>query len=692
MAAIPNATMAMNDHHHSKYLLLEYDASIIPEGGSIIVASLALTYSYFKDPAGHSFHQKALKQAGLLIENDADNNEDDDQTESESTSLGPSREGSMADFSSLNASGDDDSAWKHKRNKKTKKKKRSGVDLYALLGLQHERWMATEVQMKAAYRKSALEHHPDKQRAVHGDDEDALKAAEERFKAIQEAYETLSDPVKRREYDSLDTFDDSLPGEQEATSPELFFKHFGAAFMRNAKWSVDKSPPTLGSGDADMKDVDTFYDFWFSFKSWREFPHPDEEDVEAAESREERRWIERYNTKLREKGKKEEFKRLRDFVELAQRLDPRIRRRKEEQRAERERLKAAKEAERERLAEEERKRKEEEERKRAEEEAAAAEAKKQRQVEKKALQKERARLRKLCGISGSDTDRVQFAEASVDSDQIELLCSSLDLLGLNTLCEELLAPDATPEGRSDALSRSLARVQLGMEGERRQRQEAASAASRAAAEAAREEEAQRTQRLEAWSEEEVRLMKKAMDKFPLGTNKRWETIQAYVRTRTLDEVLEMAKHGLKSGKYAVQSNGGVQITKKRQGNTVIKSEATQRVESFTDLEVNLRGDAAQVLGQNEHAKIIVDAHSAGDATTGAPPPPPASSTDALSNGDVWNSTEELALVKALKEVPKDASDRWEQVSAAVGTKSKAACARRFKEMKQSYKAKKEAPS
>lgn len=26
--------------------------------------------------------------------------------------------------------------------------------------------------------------------------------------------------------------------------------------------------------------VDAFYDFWYTFKSWREFPHPDEEDIE----------------------------------------------------------------------------------------------------------------------------------------------------------------------------------------------------------------------------------------------------------------------------------------------------------------------------------------------------------------------------------------------------------------------------
>lgn len=42
-----------------------------------------------------------------------------------------------------------------------------------------------------------------------------------------------------------------------------------------------------------------------------------------AESREHRRWIERYNRKLREQGKKEEFKRIREFVESAYKQDPR---------------------------------------------------------------------------------------------------------------------------------------------------------------------------------------------------------------------------------------------------------------------------------------------------------------------------------------------------------------------------------
>ncbi len=64
---------------------------------------------------------------------------------------------------------------------------------------------------------------------------------------------------------------------------------FGPAFRRNSRWSVAQPVPEVGDDGAAWADVDAFYDFWFAFRSWREFPHPDEEDVEQAESREERR-------------------------------------------------------------------------------------------------------------------------------------------------------------------------------------------------------------------------------------------------------------------------------------------------------------------------------------------------------------------------------------------------------------------
>ncbi|POS84306.1 hypothetical protein EPUL_005218 [Erysiphe pulchra] len=95
----------------------------------------------------------------------------------------------------------DSSIAKELRTAELEHKKSQRKDYYKLLGVEKD---ADASQIKKAYRKAAIVHHPDK----NPDDE----TAEERFKDIGEAYETLSDPEKRRRYDNGDDLVDSMQG------------------------------------------------------------------------------------------------------------------------------------------------------------------------------------------------------------------------------------------------------------------------------------------------------------------------------------------------------------------------------------------------------------------------------------------------------------------------------------------------
>ena len=80
---------------------------------------------------------------------------------------------------------------KEVRNAELELKKSKRKDYYKILGVDKD---ANEPEIKKAYRKLAVIHHPDKNM----NDPDA----ETRFKDIQEAHETLTDPQKRERYDS----------------------------------------------------------------------------------------------------------------------------------------------------------------------------------------------------------------------------------------------------------------------------------------------------------------------------------------------------------------------------------------------------------------------------------------------------------------------------------------------------------
>ena len=90
-------------------------------------------------------------------------------------------------------------------------------DYYKILGVEKS---ATQDDIKRAYRKLAMKYHPDRNAGN--------KSAEEKFKEITEANEVLSDPEKRKKYDTL-----GANWKQYQTTGgqgfEDFFTHFGGS-------------------------------------------------------------------------------------------------------------------------------------------------------------------------------------------------------------------------------------------------------------------------------------------------------------------------------------------------------------------------------------------------------------------------------------------------------------------------------
>ena len=76
-------------------------------------------------------------------------------------------------------------------------------DYYSILGVSKN---ATDVDIKKAYRKLALQHHPDRNKGN--------KESEEKFKEVTKAYEVLSDSQKRQTYDQFGeaAFEQGGPG------------------------------------------------------------------------------------------------------------------------------------------------------------------------------------------------------------------------------------------------------------------------------------------------------------------------------------------------------------------------------------------------------------------------------------------------------------------------------------------------
>ncbi|GMF49318.1 unnamed protein product [Phytophthora fragariaefolia] len=318
------------------------------------------------------------------------------------------------------------------------------LTMYQQLGLSDIGFDVTDEQVKKAYHRVLIEHHPDKTGKTENDPN---------YLAVQKAFATLMDPQKKRAYDSQCDFDEWIPSGSEkirendpSGDGKSFYELYGPVFQANARFSENKPVPQLGGDDVPIDQVYAFYDFWNKFDSWRDFTHDSEHDVDSAEHRDHKRWMAKKNEAAAKKKKKKEYARLASLVDRALANDPRIRRVKQEEKDRKARAKREKEEAAQLLIDEENRKKEEAERAAKEAEEKEKEARKDAKMakdkQKKLFRKVKKAFREIMAAA-----QEQELEGAIDVIKTEDLCDSLEM-------EQLQALVAACGGSADKLDAS----------------------------------------------------------------------------------------------------------------------------------------------------------------------------------------------------------------------------------------------
>lgn len=222
--------------------------------------------------------------------------------------------------------------------------------LYEVLGLQKE---CTPDEIRSAYKKLALQRHPDK--LVQSGLSQAEATAQ--FQELIHAYEVLSDPKERAWYDSHRSqilFSDLNSASNSGPVPNLYSYFSNTAFsgysdsgkgfykvysdLFNKIYSVEisyvkklglgldvlKEAPIMGNLESPYGQVTAFYNYWLGFSTVMDFCWVDEYDVMAGPNRKSRRVMEEENKKLRKKAKREYNETVRELAAFVKKRDRRV--------------------------------------------------------------------------------------------------------------------------------------------------------------------------------------------------------------------------------------------------------------------------------------------------------------------------------------------------------------------------------
>ncbi|KAF3359713.1 putative J domain-containing protein like [Verticillium longisporum] len=122
------------------------------------------------------------------------------------------------------------------------------IDPYETLGLERE---ATADQVKSAYRKAALKNHPDKV------PEDKKSEANEKFQSIAFAYAILSDPARRKRYDTTGSTSESIVDADGFNWSDFYREQFRDSISADA---IEKFAAKYKGSDEEKDDVLVAYE------------------------------------------------------------------------------------------------------------------------------------------------------------------------------------------------------------------------------------------------------------------------------------------------------------------------------------------------------------------------------------------------------------------------------------------------
>jgi len=213
---------------------------------------------------------------------------------------------------------------------------------YEVLGV--ERNVGDE-DLKKAYRKLALKHHPDKNR-------DDPELAKEAFQLIQQAFELISDPQERawydnhreailrgldednREVDGIDLSAYFTPscysgyGKDENSFYMVYRNLFKKLEEEDETFHEDSeeelSYPSFGNMDSPDELWQEFYAFFSCYITTRTYSWLDKYDTRQADNRRVSRLMEKENKKVRDAAKKERSDVVRELMTFVRKRDKRL--------------------------------------------------------------------------------------------------------------------------------------------------------------------------------------------------------------------------------------------------------------------------------------------------------------------------------------------------------------------------------